>query len=70
MKPMKTKMDVTSAILASKEYDEAKERLANKPSGYHPSDLAITVQKRKRDRDSWVNELRESFQIIQGGKED
>ncbi|AKE44776.1 hypothetical protein AU106_gp145 [Sinorhizobium phage phiM9] len=70
MKPMKSYHDVQAAIGATKDLEDAKKRLLEKPSGYHPSDLLVAVQKKQRDRDSLVNELRSSFHVIQGGKKD
>lgn len=67
---MKSYHDVQAAIGATKDLEDAKKRLLEKPSGYHPSDLLVAVQKKQRDRDSLVNELRSSFHVIQGGKKD
>lgn len=49
---------------------ENSEKLKNKAAGYSPYDLALNVQKNEEKFRMQVNEVRETFFVINGGKED
>lgn len=44
-------------------------RLKNKDVGYDPYELALTIQKNREKFRCQVNEIRESFFIMKGGKD-
>ncbi|QIG73777.1 hypothetical protein PP935_gp002 [Rhizobium phage RHph_N34] len=67
-KGMKSKKDVEEIVVLTKNLEEAQRLFKEKPSGYHPNDLAVAVQKAKRIRDAEVNTIRSSFFVI-GGKD-
>lgn len=45
-------------------------RLKNKDVGYDPYELALTIQKNREKFRCQVNEIRETFFIMKGGKDD
>ena len=71
MKQIFTNKKVEESIDLTKQIQSLEDRRdgKKKSGGIHPHDTALALQKKRKERDIIVNELRNSFIVIQGGKQ-